>query len=156
MTKQVPTLFDWAGGAAALDRLTARFYAKVRVDPLLAPVFAHMDEKHPHYVAQFLGEVLGGPEEYSRLRGGHAHMVTKHFARHLTEAQRRQWVNLLIDTADEIELPADPEFRSALMAYLEWGTRIAVMNSQLEPHAVEQVPMPHWGWGEVKGPYQAN
>jgi hemoglobin len=156
MTRQVPTLFDWAGGAAALDRLTARFYSKVRVDPLLAPVFAHMDEKHPHYVAQFLGEVLGGPEDYSRLRGGHAHMVTKHFARHLTEAQRRQWVNLLIDTADEIGLAADPEFRSALMAYIEWGTRIAVMNSQSEPHPVEHAPMPHWGWGEVKGPYQAD
>jgi hemoglobin len=155
VAKQVPTLFDWLGGAAALDRLTANFYVKVRVDPLLAPVFAHMDEKHPHYVAQFLGEVFGGPKDYSRQRGGHAHMLTRHFARHLTEAQRRRWVSLLIDTADEIELPADPEFRSALMAYLEWGTRIAVINSQSEPHAVEQEPMPQWGWGEVKGPYQA-
>src|SRR5260370_42137124 len=41
VAKQVPTLFDWLGGAAALDRLTANFYVKVRVDPLLAPVFAH-------------------------------------------------------------------------------------------------------------------
>jgi hemoglobin len=69
VAKQVPTLFDWLGGAAALDRLTADFYVKVRVNPLLAPVFAHMDEKHPHYVAQFLGEVFGGPKEYSQQRG---------------------------------------------------------------------------------------
>jgi hemoglobin len=153
MTKEVPTLFEWVGGAAALEKLTANFYIKVKADPLIAPIFADMDARHPHYVAQFLGEVFGGPAEYSRERGGHAHMLSKHFARHLTEAQRRRWVSLLIDAADEIGVPADPEFRSALMAYVEWGTRIAVITSQSEPHAVEQEPMPRWGWGEVKGPY---
>ena len=50
--------------------------------------------------------------------------------RKLTEAQRRRWMDLMIDTADEVGLPADPEFRSAFVAYLEWGTRLAVMNSQ--------------------------
>ncbi|WP_158814178.1 group II truncated hemoglobin [Methylocapsa sp. S129] len=153
MTREVPTLFEWIGGAAALEKLTANFYVKVKADPLIAPIFANMDARHPHYVAQFLGEVFGGPAEYSRERGGHAHMLTKHFARHLTEAQRRRWVSLLIDAADEIGVPADPEFRSSLMAYIEWGTRIAVITSQSEPHAVEQEPMPRWGWGEVKGPY---
>jgi hemoglobin len=39
------------------------------------------------------------------------------------------------------------------MGYIEWGTRIAVQTSQLEPQPVEQEPMPKWGWGEVKGPY---
>jgi hemoglobin len=153
MTKQVPTLFEWIGGAPALENLAANFYAKVKADPLIAPIFAHMDAKHPHYVAQFLGEVFGGPADYSRERGGHKHMLTQHFARHLTEAQRRRWVNSLIDAADEIGAPTDPEFRSAFIAYIEWGTRIAIITSQSEPHEVEQEPMPCWGWGEAKGPY---
>ena len=153
MTKNVPTLYEWIGGAPALEKLTVAFYAKVKADPLIGPIFAHMDEKHPHYVAQFLGEVFGGPAEYSSERGGHKHMLSQHFARHLSEAHRRRWVNLLIDTADEIGVPADPEFRSALMGYIEWGTRIAVITSQSEPQDVEQEPMPRWGWGEVKGPY---
>ena len=155
MPDTVPTLYNWLGQTAALEKLTAIFYVKVKADPLLAPIFANMDVMHPHYVAQFLGEVFGGPEEYSSQRGGHAHMISKHFARHLTEAHRRQWVNLLVDTANEIGLPSDPEFRSALMAYVEWGTRIAVQTSQNETHPVEQEPMPKWGWGEVKGPYKA-
>jgi hemoglobin len=154
MANEIPTLFEWTGGAAALENLTKNFYVKVKADPLLGAVFANMDERHPHFVAQFLGEVLGGPKDYSSQRGGHAHMISRHFARHLTEAQRRRWVNLLIDTADEIKLPADPEFRSALVGYLEWGTRIAVINSQLEPHDIDPGPMPRWGWGEVKRPYQ--
>ncbi len=53
----------------------------------------------------------------------------------------------------EIGVPADPEFRSALVSYLEWGTRLAVINSQPGAAAGEDAPMPRWGWGEVKGPY---
>jgi hemoglobin len=79
----VPTLFEWIGGAPALEGLTDRFYVRVKADPLLAPVFAHMDDRHPHFVAQFLGEVFGGPAAYSAERGGHAHMLSRHFARHL-------------------------------------------------------------------------
>jgi len=29
----VPTLYEWAGGAEALERLTERFYVKVKADP---------------------------------------------------------------------------------------------------------------------------
>ena len=32
--------------------------------------------------------------------------------------------------ADDAELPDDPEFRAALVAYLEWATRLALHNSQ--------------------------
>lgn len=150
---EVPSLYDWAGGAAALERLTEIFYAKVKADPLLQPVFAHMDERHPQYVAQFIGEVFGGPTRYSTQRGGHAHMIRQHLGRHLGEAMRRQWVNLLLDAADEAGLPADPEFRSAFLGYIEWGTRLAVINSQPGAEVESEQPMPKWGWGETKGPY---
>jgi hemoglobin len=42
---------------------------------------------------------------------------------------------------------------SAFVAYLEWGTRLAVINSQPGAQVVADLPMPKWGWGEVKGPY---
>jgi truncated hemoglobin YjbI len=41
-----PTLYEWAGGHEALLRLTEVFYDKVLADPLLAPVFAHLSDKH--------------------------------------------------------------------------------------------------------------
>ena len=65
----VPTLYEWAGGAEALERLFTRFYARVADDDLLAPVFAGMDPRHPQYVAAWLGEVFGGPARYSAERG---------------------------------------------------------------------------------------
>ena len=152
--REVPTLFEWAGGMAALERLTDRFYERLRTDPVLGPIFAHMDARHPHFVAQFIAEVLGGPRDYSSERGGHPHMIRQHLARHLTDLQRKTWLALLLETADEVGLPADPEFRSALVAYLEWGSRLAVINSQPGATADENAPMPRWGWGVPGGPYQ--
>jgi hemoglobin len=81
-------------------------------------------------------------------------MIRQHLGRALTEAQRARWVQLLGECADAAGLPADPEFRSAFMAYIEWGTRIAVLNSQPGAAAVEDAPMPKWGWGVVGGPYR--
>ena len=53
-----PSLYNWAGGMPALERLTSIFYKKVLEDPLLQPVFQQMSTEHPRYVAQFLAEVL--------------------------------------------------------------------------------------------------
>ena len=148
-----PTLYEWLGGIAALESLTGRFYERVKDEPLLAPVFAHMNAEHPRHVAAFLAEVLGGPATYSEQHGGHPHMVRQHLNRHLTQEQRRHWVALLLDTADQLGMPDDPEFRSALVGYLEWGSRLAVINSQPGAQVDANAPMPRWGWGEVKGPY---
>lgn len=148
-----PTLYDWIGGLDALERLTAQFYERVRLDPLLAPVFVRMDANHPRHVALFLAEVLGGPPLYSEHHGGHPEMVRHHLGRHLTEPMRRRWINLLLDTYTDLVLPADPEFASALVAYLEWGSRLAVLNSADGATVSETAPMPKWGWGETGGPY---
>lgn len=150
---QTPTLYAWLGGIEALNRLTSRFYERVKDDPVLAPVFAHMNGAHPQHVAAFLAEVLGGPDDYSKQHGGHPHMVRQHLNRHLTQEHRRAWLALLLDTADELGMPDDPEFRSALVGYLEWGTRLAVLNSQPGVEVDDNATMPRWGWGEVKGPY---
>jgi hemoglobin len=150
----IPSLYEWVGGIDALNRLTVRFYEHVRADPVLAPVFAHMGADHPKHVAAFLAEVLGGPTSYSEQYGGHPHMIQQHLNRHLVQEQRRRWVSLLLETADELALPDDPEFRSALVGYIEWGSRLAVINSQPGATTDHNAPMPKWGWGEVKGLYQ--
>ena len=154
MTQKVPTLLEWMGGAGALEALIARFYEKVPQDEVLAPVFAQMPKEHFHHVAVFIAEVMGGTAEYSGQLGGHAHMVSRHLGRHITEHQRKRWVEVLLETADELDVPADAEFRSALVAYLEWGSRLAVSNSALPAETkIGESPMPKWGWGVPGGPY---
>ncbi len=150
-----PTLYEWAGGAVALSRLTQIFYGHVKNDPVLAPVFAGMDAQHPEWVAQWLGEVFGGPPRYTTERGGYPHMIARHLGRALTEQQRSRWVRLLGEAADEAELPTDPEFRSAFVSYVEWGTRIALANSQPGAEPPPHMPVPRWSWGQAGLPGSA-
>jgi len=149
MGDAVPTLYEWAGGAPALTRLTEAFYARVRADEVLAPVFAEMPPDHPEHVAIWLGEVFGGPPRYTEEHGGYPHMLAKHRGRALTEEQRFRWVQLICGAADEAGLPGDPEFRSAFVAYIEWGTRLALANSQPGAEPAPEAPVPRWGWGEA-------
>lgn len=154
--KDVPSLSEWAGGKEKFEKLTERFYKKVLDDNLLEPVFRNMSESHAKRVAHFIEEVFGGEKSYTGVdKGSHSTMVAHHVGKHLTEEMRKRWISLLLETADEVGLASDPEFRSALVGYLEWGSRIAVINSTAKENPVkEDEPMPRWGWGETGGPYQ--
>jgi hemoglobin len=145
----VPTLYEWAGGSEAFERLTTAFYGKVLQDDLLEPIFRGMDPEHPRHVAAWLAEVFGGPPRYTEELGGYPHMLGKHRGLAITEPQRRRWVNLICDAADDADLPRDPEFRSAFLAYVEWGTRLALHNSQPGSQPPPRAPVPRWGWGEA-------
>ena len=152
---QTPTLYEWSGGKETLERLTKLFYEKVFKDDLLYPVFKEMSAEHSQHVAHFIGEVFEGPAEYTNKdAGSHYKMIQHHIGKMLDENKRKRWMDLLLQSADEIGLANDPEFRSALVGYLEWGSRIAVINSQRMENPVDQhEPMPKWGWGETGGPY---
>jgi hemoglobin len=149
----VPTLYEWAGGQEAFERLTAAFYPRVREDELVGPLFANMPEDHPHHVAIWLSEVFGGPADYTEHHGGYPHMMRRHLGLGITKEQRTRWMALMAQAADDAGLPDDPEFRSAFMAYFEWGTRIALANSQPGAEPPPEAPVPRWGWGEAP-PYQ--
>jgi CDGSH-type Zn-finger protein/truncated hemoglobin YjbI len=148
-----PTMFEWAGGLPALTRMTRLFYEKlVPEDPLLAPLFATMSADHPQRVAKWLGEVFGGPSRYSDEYGGYPRMLSQHLGKGLTEDGRRRWVELLLRAAREAGLPNDAEFRSAFQAYIEWGSRLAVENSQAGATPPAHMPMPRWDWNTAAGP----
>jgi CDGSH-type Zn-finger protein len=148
-----PTLFEWAGGLPALTRMTRLFYEKyVPADPLLGPLFAGMSPDHPQRVAKWLGEVFGGPPCYSDEYGGYPRMISQHLGKELTEEKRARWVALLLASARDAGLPNDAEFRSAFGAYIEWGSRLAVENSQAGAKPPAKMPMPHWDWHTAAGP----
>jgi hemoglobin len=149
MADTVPTLYDWCGGSAALHRLTQVFYDRVLADPVLEPVFRHMGPDHRDHVARWLGEVFRGPADYTERLGGYPAMLRHHIGLAITEEQRSRWAFLIAASADEAGLPADPEFRSAFVAYVEWGTRIAKENSAVGATPPENLPSPRWGWGEA-------
>ena len=149
-----PTLYDWAGGRDAFDRLMNAFYDRVEQDDLLSPYFpGGVHEEHRRNVAAWWSEVFGGPAEYTERLGGYERMLGKHLQLGITPGERSRFATLMSLAADDAGMPADPEFRSALVAYLEWGTRLALANSQEGATVADHAPVPRWGWGEAP-PYQ--
>ena len=155
MTDQnTPTLYEWAGGESAFRRLIDAFYDRAEVDELISPYFpGGVHEAHRAHVAAWWREVFGGPPTYTKELGGYDHMVARHRDLGITKEARAWFVSLMSFAADDARLPDDPEFRSALLAYVEWGTRLAFTNSQPGAELAEHAPVPHWGWGEAP-PYR--
>jgi hemoglobin len=98
-------------------------------------------------------EVFGGPAEYTERLGGYPVMVAHHRDLGITAEQRFRFASVMSLAADDAGLPDDPEFRAALVGYLEWGTRIAMHNSQPGADVPQQAPVPRWGWG-VAPPFE--
>jgi hemoglobin len=150
-----PTIYEWAGGTEAFGRWLNAFYDLVEDDYLLAPVFGGtVGEEHRAHVLLWWVEVMGGPADYTAEHGGYEAMLAHHRTLRITHDQRLRFVTLLSRAADVAELPADPELRAALMGYAEWGSRLAMHNSDPDSTDVaEHAPVPRWGWG-VAPPYQ--
>jgi hemoglobin len=149
-----PTLYEWAGGGPALRRLIDCFYDRVERDEMLSGFFpGGVSEEHRAHVAAWWSEVFGGPATYTDELGGYERMLAHHRNLGITAEQRHRFASTMSLAADDAHLPADPEFRAALVGYLEWGTRLALENSQPGSEAVEHAPVPRWGWG-VAPPYR--
>ena len=145
-----PTLYEWAGGGEAIERLINSFYDRVEADDLISPFFpGGVSAKHRDHVVAWWSEVFGGPDRYTRELGGYENMLAGHRDLGIAPQQRARFVSLMSLAADDAGLPEDPEFRSALLAYLEWGSRLAMHNSQPGAAVAPHAPVPRWGWGEA-------
>ena len=154
-TDDTPSLHAWAGGDAAFRSLIDAFYDRVERDDLLSPLFpGGVSEDHRSHVTTWWVEVFGGAPGYTRDHGGYEAMLAHHRNLAITPEQRFRFASLMSLAADDAGLPADPEFRAAFVGYVEWGTRLALHNSQPDAtDVVERAPVPRWGWG-VAPPYR--
>jgi hemoglobin len=154
MMSETPSLYAWAGGGPAIERMIDAFYDRVERDDLLSGFFpGGVTTAHRQHVSAWWSEVFGGPDVYTTARGGYRVMLEHHRNLAITPEHRLRFATLMSLAADDAGLPADPEFRAALVGYLEWGTRLAMHNSQPGADVVASAPVPRWGWG-VAPPYQ--
>jgi hemoglobin len=121
MADATPTLYEWGGGRDAYARWLNRFYDLVEQEaPEIAALFGgRVSQEHRAHVTDWWSQVMGGPDAYTQRRGGYEHMLGRHRDLAITADQRLAFVTLLSRAADDVGLPADPEFRAALMGYAE-------------------------------------
>ena len=68
---ETPSLYEWAGGRAGLERLLNAFYDRVEADGLIAPLFpGGVSAEHRRHVTVWWCEVFGGPPAYTEEQGG--------------------------------------------------------------------------------------
>jgi hemoglobin len=143
----VPSLFEHAGGEAALHRLEQLFYDSVLADPVLQPLFGAGRPEHVDHLTAFTAESFGGPDRFSR-ELGFAHLIEVHRGLRISEEQRLRFVQLYVEALDAAGLPDDPAFRGAVLEHVEFGTRVAQQNSHAETdaelHPLREVP--RWTW----------
>jgi hemoglobin len=141
------SLFEHAGGEAALHRLEQAFYDSVLADPLLKPLFGDGQPQHVDHLTAFTSESFGGPDRFSR-ELGFAHLIAIHRGLKITEEQRQRFVELYMEALDTTGMPDDEPFREAVRSHVEFGSRVAMQNSHAdsddELHPLREVP--HWNW----------
>jgi hemoglobin len=146
-TNERPTLYEHAGGEAALHRLEQTFYDSVLRDPLLQPLFGAGQPGHVEHLTMFTAETFGGPDRFSR-ELGFQHLIDVHRGLRITEEQRRRFVELYLAALDEAGMPDDEAFRTAVREHVEFGTQVAKQNSNAtsdeELHPLRTVP--RWTW----------
>ncbi len=111
------TLYDLVGGEETFRRLVHRFYAGVRQDPVLRPLYPEDElDAAEERLRMFLVQYWGGPRTYSEVRG-HPRLRMRHAPFAIGEAERDAWLRNMRDAVDSLELP--PEYAEPLWRYLE-------------------------------------
>ena len=84
-------LYQRIGGHQGISNLLHHFYADVRQDPVIGPIFnAEIKDwkKHLEIIASFWETLIGGPRTYARP------MPMKHLPLHLREEHFQRWLFL--------------------------------------------------------------
>ena len=144
-----PTLYEFAGGAAAFRALAAAHHARCVADPELNHPFSHPGQ-HPQHVERlgdYWAEVMGGPPLYTRDRhGDQTSLIAMHSGNGPMDDLARRFVDCFVRAADDAGLPADPEFRAALRAYMEWAVGEFTAYPDGTAGVPRDLPVPHWSW----------
>lgn len=110
------SLYENLGGRAAFTRLVSRFYAEVRNDDLLAPMYPQDDwDGSEERLRMFLEQYWGGPTTYSDRRG-HPMLRRRHLPFAVTPEARDRWLAHMRVAVDELGLA--PELEQTLWDYL--------------------------------------
>jgi hemoglobin len=142
-----PSIFEFAGGAAAFLALATAHHERCLADPVLNHPFSHPG--HPQHVqrlASYWAEVFGGPARYSDDCGGHSAMIDIHAGQGADDDLGSRFVDCFVRAADDAGLPADAEFRACLRAYMEWAVSEVLSYSPPGATVPPDLPVPRWSW----------
>ena len=142
-----PTLYEFAGGGRALLALATAHHARCLADPELEHPFSHGG--HPEHVerlAAYWGEVLGGPAASTHHGLDQSAVLRMHAHNGDMGNLGRRFLACFVAAADDAGLPADPDFRAALAAYMTWAVDDVLAYSAEDAEVPDEARVPRWSW----------
>jgi hemoglobin len=144
------TLYEAAGGAPAMRVLAADFHARCLADPVLEHPFSHTNNpEHIERLADYWGEVLGGPPTFTANHGGEEAMIRLHAGQGGDADLGDRFVACFV-AAVAAGLPDDPDLRAALAAYMRWATDDVLAYSPADAVVPPGLTVPHWDWDGLR------
>jgi len=115
---------------------------------VLKPLFGEGQPHHVDHLTAFTAESFGGPDRFTCELGGFTALIAVHRHLKITDQQRQRFVELYMAALDEAGMPEDEPFRDAVRSHVEFGSRVAMQNSNAESndelHPLREVP--RWSW----------
>ena len=122
------TFYAEIGGEPTFRALVGHFYAGVREDPVLRPMYPADDwDGAETRLRMFLEQYWGGPTTYSEQRG-HPRLRMRHVPFRVTPAQRDRWLTHMMAAVDTLDLA--PANDLLLRDYLERAAHSMVNSLQ--------------------------
>ncbi len=147
-----PTLYEFAGGSQAFLALATAHHRRCLADPELNHPFSH-DGQHPQHIERlghYWAEVLGGPPVFSESCGDQASILHMHSGNGDMDDLGERFLRCFVTAMDDASLPADPEFRKSMGAYMRWAIDDVLAYSPVDAKTPAVAAMPRWGWAGLE------
>jgi hemoglobin len=89
---------------------------------------------------------MGGPPHFSQECADQSSLLRMHAGNGDMGDLGRRFVACFVAAADDAGLPADPEFRATLRAYMEWAVDDVLAYSPVDAVVPADLPIPRWSW----------
>jgi hemoglobin len=124
--REATNMYEHVGGEPVLRRFVEHFHESVLRDELLGSLFEYARPTHVEHLTAFMVEITGGPTRYSEELGGLGSLIEAHRDLEITEEQRQRFVDLMLEAADAVGMPADRRFREALAKSVDAGATFSM------------------------------
>lgn len=146
-----PSIYDAVGGAPAITRIAEAHHARCLADPLLNHPFSHADNNPEHIprLADYWGEVLGGPPAYTARGADQGFVLRLHGASGAPHDMGERFYDCFVAALDDAAIPADPRLREALRGYMRWAVDDVMTYADQMPEPGPR-PVPRWTWSGLQ------
>jgi hemoglobin len=142
-----PSVYEYAGGDTAFQKLAAAMHERCLADPVLHHPFSHAKHpKHAERLGLYWAEAFGGPATYSTECGSQTSMLNSHARNQADKEFGERFVECFMKAVDDAELPTDQTFRAVIRAYMEWSVGIFNRYQPKDSVIPEGLAIPHWSW----------